>query len=433
MRICVYGLWHLGAVTSACLASLGHDVVGLDDQFDVVAALAEGRAPVFEPELDHYLKRGLEEKKLRFSISPAVAADVDVVWVAFDTPVDDEDRADTEFVIERIKWLLPQLTPGCLVLVSSQLPVGSIARLERHALEHFPGKTLLFAYSPENLRLGKAVSVFMQPDRVVVGCRSGEARARLIELIGTITDRIEWMSVEAAEMTKHALNAFLAVSVTFANEIAAVCEKVGVDAKEVERGLKSEQRIGPRAYLAPGGAFSGGTLARDITFLNQAALHGALNTPLLQSVLASNEAHKTWPRRKLMENLADLNGVAIAIWGLTYKPGTDTLRRSQWVELCNWLLDAGAELHVHDPKVRDFPEHWSGRVMRHDDPLHATKDATALVVGTEWPEYRAAAEQLSQYAKRELIIIDANRHLAGSLQKSRFYYLAVGTSQEVAR
>ena len=428
MEVCVQGLWHLGSVTSACLASVGHDVIGLDTDQTTIDGLAQGRAPLFEPGLDALLQVGIASKKLRFSAAPAEAvAGAEVLWVAFDTPVDDEDQADVEFVHTQIKRVLPLLVEGAVVLVSSQMPVGSIRKLEDFARLSLPNKRLSFACFPENLRLGKAIDVFLKPDRIVVGLSNPESRATLERLLLPITDKIEWMSIESAEMTKHAINSFLATSVTFANEIAAICELVGADAKEVERGLKTEARIGPRAYLSPGGPFSGGTLARDIEFLGMASRAKNLVTPLLSSVRPSNDEHKNWVRRKLLDQFGKLKDVTVAIWGLTYKPGTDTLRRSLAVELCDWLLEQGAFVHVHDPAVQHLPERWVGRVFSHKLALGALAEAEVLVVGTECPEFREKASELASVAKPHLVVIDANRHLQAALASSGLKYIAVGT------
>lgn len=234
------------------------------------------------------------------------------------------------------------------------------------------------------------------------------------------------MSVESAEMTKHAINAFLATSVTFANEIASICELVGADAKEVERGLKTEMRIGPKAYLSPGGPFAGGTLARDIEFLGVASREKQLVTPLLSSVRVSNDEHKNWVRRKLVERFPKLKGVTVAVWGLTYKPGTDTLRRSLAVELCDWLIEQGATVQVYDPVVRQLPERWSGRVVSQSRALDAVTGADALVVGTEWPEFRQEAAGLRS-VNPNLVVIDANRHLQAAVVPLGLKYIAVGT------
>jgi UDPglucose 6-dehydrogenase len=261
--------------------------------------------------------------------------------------------------------------------------------------------------------LGHAVQDFLQPQRIVVGVRSDRDRQTLTELLSPLTDLIEWMSVEAAEMTKHAINAFLAASVVFANEIASLCESVGVAAKEVERGLKSDRRIGPRAYLAPGAAFSGGTLARDVAFLNGIARESRVPTPLLSAILPSNELHKSWVKR----HLPDLAGVTVAVWGLAYKPGTDTLRRSLAVELCDWMIGEGATVRVHDPLVKELPPHWAGVITRYADPAEALQGAAVLVVATEWPDYRSVA------IPEQLVVLDANRFLTATGPK----YFAVGS------
>jgi UDPglucose 6-dehydrogenase len=214
---------------------------------ETIPASSSRSAALFEPGLQDLVKRGLAEGHLRFTDNAAEATRTASRSVAYDTPVDD-DRADVEFVFERVTRLFQHLSPGTLVLISSQLPVGTTRRLEQAYAAAQPGKPVTFGYSPENLRLGKAISVFTQPDRVVAGVRTEADRKCVAELLRPFTDRIEWMSVESAEMTKHALNAFLATSVTFINEIATLCEQVGADAKEVERGLKSEARIDP-AYL----------------------------------------------------------------------------------------------------------------------------------------------------------------------------------------
>lgn len=428
MKICVLGLWHLGSVTAACLASMGHEVLGLDTDTAVVAGLKSGKPPIFEPGLEALVRTDLDAGRLGFIHSAAnLPADLELLWVAYDTPVDDDDVADVEFVISQVKAVLPQLPAGCTVLVSSQLPVGSVRRLEAAAAELCPEKQLGFAASPENLRLGKALDVFLKPDRVVVGTRSERDRQRIAAALQPIEARVEWMSVESAEMTKHAINAFLATSVVFANEIATLCEQVGADAKEVERGLKSEQRIGPKAYLSPGGAFAGGTLARDIEFLKAISQRQALRIPMLESVKVSNDFHKSWVRRKLAALLPQLQGVAVAVWGLTYKPGTDTLRRSLSVELCDWLLEQGARLTVHDPSVPALPPRWGGRVNRTASALDALAGARVLIVGTEWPVYKEVPPEHAAEAAPSLTVLDANRFLALWAHTPSLRYTAVGT------
>ena len=430
MKVCVQGLWHLGPVTAACLASVGHDVAGLDFDKDTIQGLQLDKPPISEPGLAELIQKGREAGRLSFFTSPREALNgVELLWVTYDTPVNENDEADVDFVVEQLTLALPHLAVGTTVLISSQMPVGSIRRLESIAQKLCPTKSIGFAYSPENLRLGKALDVFLKPDRIVVGVRSSRDKERIDRLLRPITDRIEWMSVESAEMTKHAINAFLAISVVFANEIASICELVGADAKEVERGLKSESRIGPKAYLSPGAAFAGGTLARDVAFLNHVGEQKRLVTPLLSSVRPSNDEHKLWIKRKLQSLFPGFPRIKVAMWGLTYKPGTDTLRRSLAVELCNWLIKQGMEVCVHDPAVKQLPQEWSAKVIRSDDPLAALKGARVLVISTEWPQYKDIASDAVANAAPGIVILDANRFLSSFASNARVRYVAVGTPE----
>ena len=424
MIVCVQGLWHLGTVTAACLARAGHRVIAIDHDPEIVERLRAGSAAVAEPGLDALLRDHAD--RLEFTVDPATAAPADVAWLTYDTPVDDDDRADVELVIAQAERLLPHLRDDAIVIVSSQLPVGSTARLEATLRAIRPASAIGFACCPENLRLGKAIQVFSDPDRMVVGARDATTRARIAELLAPITTRIEWMSVESAEMTKHAINAFLALSVTFANELAAVCERVGADAKQVERGLKTESRIGPRAYLAPGGAFAGGTLARDVEFLTALGADHELALPLLGAVRPSNEWHKRWAQRRLGERLRGVRGHTIAVWGLTYKPGTDTLRRSAAIELCLDLAADGATVAAWDPAVRGLPDEVRGAIRLDPCPEATLVGASALVIATEWPELRGIELAKPLATMRRRLVLDANRFLAERMAGLDVEYFAVG-------
>jgi UDPglucose 6-dehydrogenase len=428
MQVAVIGLWHLGSVTAACAVDAGHVVVGHDPDAAILEGLRQGRAPVAEPHLDDLLARGLASGRLSFDADVCRAVGgAEVVWVCADTPVDGDDRADVESVVRLTESTFPALADGAVVLISSQVPVGTVKRLEQRWLPVSGARQVSFACSPENLRLGKAIDAFMQPDRVLVGVRDLRARAILTALFAAISDKLEWMSVESAEMSKHAINAFLATSVTFINELATLCERTGADAREVERGLKTERRIGPLAYLSPGGAVAGGTLARDVMFLRSIGAAVDRPTSLLDGVVASNTSHRQWARRRLVQEVGeDLNGVPVAIWGLTYKPGTDTLRRSEAVELCRWLLGRGAHVRVHDPVVKALADDIPG-VDRRSHPVDAARGAAALVVATEWPVYRGVEVDALAAAMPSGLVLDANRFLRTTLGGDhRFRLISVG-------
>lgn len=429
MNLCVYGLWHLGSVTAACMAEHG-PTLALDDDAAAVAGLQAGRPPLFEPGLAELLQQGAAAGRLTFSSDLTRVAQADVVWVTLDSPVDDDDQADVEWVVRRIERLFPHLRDGAVVLISSQVPVGTTARLEAAFKSSAVGRRVEFAYSPENLRLGRAIEVFRNADRIVVGVRNAETRGRIAALLEPLGRPIQWMRVESAEMTKHAINAFLATSVVFINEIAAACEASGADAKEVERGLKSEARIGPGAYLGPGAAFAGGTLARDIAFLLRLGSKLGFSTPLFSGVKQSNDSHRNWPRRRLAAMLGDLAGKTVAVLGLTYKPNTDTLRRSEAVALCRWLAEQGARVKAHDPAIRQKGPELPAELQLCTTAGEAIDGADAIVVATEWPAFRElTADQIAARAPGA-VVLDPNRFLAATLAAdSRFRYAAVGAPQ----
>jgi UDPglucose 6-dehydrogenase len=378
------------------------------------------------------VRAGLASGRLQFSSDVARVAIADVVWITFDTPVNQDDEADVESVVRHAEALFPHLRDGTVVLISSQVPVGTTARLEKAFAGVAAGRRVEFACSPENLRLGKAIEVFRKADRIVVGARTAEARARIGELMEPLARPIQWMRVESAEMTKHAVNAFLATSVVFINEIAAACEATGADAKEVERGLKSEARIGPGAYLGPGAAFAGGTLARDVAFLLRIGARGGFATPLFAGVKQSNDGHRLWARGRLGALLGDLRGKTITVLGLTYKANTDTLRRSESVALCHWLIGEGATVRAHDPAISQMsPELPVGLTLAPslDD---AIRGADAIVVATEWPAFRELTSERVAAAARRPFVLDANRFLAGNLDDdARVRYVAVGTPERM--
>jgi len=428
MKICVFGLWHLGSVTSASLAKTGHTVIGLDFNSGVIKDLQNAKAPISEPGLNELLQDCLRKKTLNFTTDPSLALkDADVLWIAFDTPVDEKDNADVSYIEKQFEKIASFINEQTIIIISSQVPVGYTQYLKNRYGENYPGKKNYFAYSPENLRLGKSIKTFLEPDRIIIGVRPHEKKI-FLPLFSSISQRLEWMSIESAEMTKHAINAFLATSVCFANEVATLCEYAGANAKEVERGLKTEERIGPKAYLSPGNAFSGGTLARDIRFLQKLGKTNHLPVHLVNSVMVSNDFHKTWIQRKCFETMGDLKGKAISVWGLTYKPGTNTLRRSLSVELCQWLKGQGAEVMAFDPAIKELPPELQNFFSLSKDIKNSVESAECIILSTEWPVFQKINKEIITTMTGK-IIIDPNGFLENTVKNfRRMRYFSVGRS-----
>ena len=428
MKICVFGLWHLGSVTAACLADAGFDIVGLDPDDAVVNQLAKGVPPLFEPGLAERMEAGLAAGRLSFTSDVRHGIEgADMVWVTFDTPVDNDDRADVASVKRAVTRIFPFLHDKTVVLLSSQLPVGSTREFEQQFADVAGGRRASFAFSPENLRLGKAIEAFRKPERIVVGTRDAHSRDVIAPVLAPFCDRILWMTVELAEMAKHAINSFLATTIVYANELATLCERVGADAYEVEAALRSEPRIGQKAPVRPGTAFAGGTLARDVQFMQQIAEREHLTVPLLSAILPSNNAHRHWLMRCLTEQLQPMAGKTVAVLGLAYKAGTDSLRRSIAIELCRWLVAQGATVQAFDPRVAALPPDLAVSVRLASDLDAALLRADAAVVATECDEFRALNAQKLVSRMRQPIVIDQNRYLAATLTDDpRVKYVALG-------
>lgn len=420
MKIVVQGLWHLGCVTAAC-CSRHFDVAGLDFDAAVIAGLSRGEAPLHEPGLNDLIAANMAAGRLRFSTSSAEAcAGADILWLTYDTPVNDNDESDAEFVLNNLKRALPYLRAGAIVLISSQLAIGTCRALEKEFPQYH------FASSPENLRLGKAIDAFEKAERIIAGVRTDEPKAALARLLSPFTPNIIYMRTESAEMVKHAINSFLALSITFINEIARIGEYYGADAMEVSKGLKSEPRIGPKAYLMPGGAFAGGTLARDVVTLSHLAARKDEEINIIPAIKASNDRHREWAFERLAAKFGDLRGKTIAVLGLVYTPGTNTLRRSSAVELCRRLAEAGATVRAHDPAIKQLPPELSMIRLAQDVP-DALRGAAAIVICTEWPAYRELDWPAALSQTNASVILDANRFLEKQfIEIKNAEYISVG-------
>ncbi len=427
-RVAVFGIWHLGAVAAACLAHLGLRVKGVEADASRLAALIAGVPPLHEPGLEEMMGEGIAEGRLGFVTDAKTAtAEADVVVFAEDVPVDDADQPDVSGLLETARSVAPHLRDDTTLVVMSQVPVGTCALIRQTVMEARLGSRIEVAYCPENLRLGAAIERFLRPDVVIIGADSPRARACAEALYAGIPAPRAVMDVRSAEMTKHALNALLATATSFGNEIATLCEHLDVDATQVIDAIQMDKRIGHGLPLLPGPPFSGGTLARDLQVLRGLASNSGIPVPLLEGVIVVNEMQKRLAVRKLEEALGELAGKRIAILGLTYKPGTSTLRRSTAVELIQALNERRADVAAYDPKADLTPAAHLPRFERVADAYGAARGADAVVIMTDWPEFRTLDMRTLRAAMRGAVLIDIRNILdAGEAEEAGLAYYGVG-------
>lgn len=434
-RIAVVGLWHQGVVGAACFADWGHEVTGADYDVARVSALAQGKAPLFEPGLDALLAKGLASGRLHFSndLKKAVSG-CGVVLLMHDTPVNEKDESDLTDIFRAVTDLAPVLEQDVVVHATAQVPVGTCDQLTELLRKARSGLRVHFAYSPENLRLGQAIERFQKPPLPVLGADDEVAFSRLEELYAPCGVSWQRCSLRTAEMSKHALNSFLATSVTFANELGNLCDSVGADGHRLAELLRLEPRVGSKAMLFPGLGFSGGTLARDVQTLRRLAASSNLDVPMLNGLWASNQQQNRIVTRRLAESLGSLSGKRLAVWGLTYKPDTSTLRRSAALELIADLLSAGAEVMAHDPKAARAEVEQVGGFAFCDDALSSVKQADALVLMTPWKDYKTVDFTAVRKAMRGNLIFDtANLWKVAEVEAAGFTYLDIGRGRTARR
>jgi UDPglucose 6-dehydrogenase len=433
MKLCVIGLWHQGVVAAACFADMGYDVVAADTDAKKIADLNAGKAPLFEPGLDELLKKGLGGGHLKFvaDLAGAVKGRRDVLLM-FDTPVDENDRSDLSGVFAAVEAMAPNLEEDTVLLVTAQVPVGTCDEIARILRERRPGLKFGITYSPENLRLGQAIERFMHPALPVIGSDDAAALDRVEQWFKPLGVKWERVNLRTGEMTKHALNAFLATSVTFANELGNLCDEVGADGQRVAQVMRLEPRVGPKAMLLPGLGFSGGTLARDVQTLRGIGDRAKLDTLMLDGLWESNRQQNRLVIRKLKKALGDVKGVPVTVLGLTYKPDTSTLRRSASLEIIADLAAAGMKVSAHDPKA-DRAEVAAHKEFRFcEDVYDALKGAQAAVLITGWAEYKRLDFERVKKAMARPLILDVNNMLdAERLGTLGFTYLDVGRGRRI--
>lgn len=393
MKVCVQGLWHLGVVTSAVLTSLDIEVIALDYDETTVQNLERNILPVQEPGVAELLSRAKSVDLIKYTFNPEDIRNCEIFWLAYDTPVDETDQADTNFVFMQFRKSLPFINHDALIIISSQLPVGSTRKLIDLAKYSRPNNNFKFYVQPENLRLGKALESFMTSEAIVIGSDSGVPDELLADFLARLDTPIIWMGLESAEMTKHAINSFLASSITFMGEISEICEVVGANSREVEIGLRSDPRIGRRMYVSPGLGFAGGTLARDVKFLEEFQRN---RKGILSSLIQSNDYNNNWLQRKFHEKFGMKKNMSIVFAGLTYTEETNTLRRSAMLDFAISLSSQGHEIKYFEDQEIVLPETVKDKFGVLENMLSALKDADLIIVGRKmnWLLHNETVEQL---------------------------------------
>jgi len=350
-KVLVAGLWHQGIVAAACLADWGYSVTGIDFDGKKIGNLNSGKAPIFEPGLDDLIVSGLLSGKLVFSTGQSEQINrAEIILISHDTKVNDLDESDLAEVFQSVEFIIPHLSDGVIIHVTAQVPVGTCDAFSSLIKLSRPNLKFSIAYSPENLRLGEAIKLYQTPMLPVIGANEKCTFELLSEFYSKAGVDWQYCSLRTAEMLKHALNTFLGLSIAFANELGNLCDEFGVDGHRLAHLLKLEPRIGAKAMLKPGLGFSGGTLARDIQTLRHLGKKSGIGTTLLDGLWEANIKHNRIVVERLVNHFnGSLTGMVICVLGLTYKPGTSTLRRSAALELIGDLTRFGAKVKASDP------------------------------------------------------------------------------------
>ena len=429
MKIAVVGTGYVGLVTATCLAESGNDVVGIDKDPAKIATLDAGRLPIYEPGLLELVQRNRREGRLRFAQELAVSH-AEYIFIAVGTPPQQDGTPDLTALWGLTDSLSSQVSPSNVVVIKSTVPVGT-NRLCSERLQARTGKVIDVVSNPEFLKEGAAVDDFMRPDRVVVGVRRPELGDRLKELYAPFL-RTEHpflvMSPESAEMTKYTANAMLATKISFINEIANLCEKVGADVNDVRRGIGHDERIG-FSFLFPGAGYGGSCLPKDVRALISMAKRVGQAPVLLEAVDRVNEAQKLILVQKVRQHFgAALGEKTLAVWGAAFKPRTDDIREAPSLAVLDALLADGVSVRIHDPEaLGNVRKIYADRVVYCDRPYGALEGADGLVIVTEWQEFRNPDFELMRRLLRGPVIFDGrNLYDPGSLAERGFQYFPIG-------
>jgi UDPglucose 6-dehydrogenase len=430
VNITVIGTGYVGLVVGACLAETGNPVVCADLDQQKIDGLKQNVLPIYEPGLDDYVARNQSQGRLAFTTDvPKSIASADVIFIAVGTPPDEDGSADLRHVLAVAEQIGQHMRRELVIVTKSTVPVGTAAKVAAAVGKH---ATLPFhmCSNPEFLKEGAAIEDFMKPDRVVIGVDSDHARSAMAELYAPFVRTgkpIIFMDIPSAEMTKYAANAMLATRISFMNEIANLCERVGADVDNVRKGIGSDERIGP-AFLFPGPGYGGSCFPKDVKALVRTASECGVPLRVLESVEEANEAQKHRLFGKLVELVGNVRGRRIAIWGLAFKPNTDDMREAASLVLIDELLEAGATVVAHDPvAMHETQRRLGDRIAYAGTSYEALAGADALVIVTDWNEYRHPDFGRIKEALKAPVVVDGrNLYDSRKMKGLGFTYASIG-------
>jgi UDPglucose 6-dehydrogenase len=409
VKIAVIGTGYVGLVTGTCLAETGHRVTCVDTDARKITMLRAGGIPIYEPGLEELVKRNARDGRLDFTTSTAEAVrDVDVAFIAVGTPPGESGEADLSYVLAAAEEIGRHISRYTVIVNKSTVPVGSAAKVT--AVVGRATKVPFDVVSnPEFLKEGAAIDDFMRPDRIVVGVSSDRARVVMSELYAPFVrteQPILFMDPASSELTKYAANAMLATRISFMNDVAALCERLGADVDHVRRGMGSDRRIG-YPFLFPGAGFGGSCFPKDVRALMTMARAVGLDFDLLRSVERVNERQKRALVEKALRHFGSIQGLTFAVWGLAFKPKTDDMREAPSITVIEGLIGNGARVRAHDPVASEVAAGvFHGRIELAADPYAAAAGADALVLVTEWNEFRQPDFELLKRTMKQPVLFD---------------------------
>lgn len=447
MNIAIVGTGYVGLVSGACLSEMGAQVTCVDIDQKKIDNLNKGIIPIYEPGLEELVKRNVEADRLKFTTDlPAVLDEVEIVFSAVGTPPGDDGSADLQYVKEVAHTVGKHMNKYVVLVTKSTVPVGTAVMVKQIIWEELDKRGVEIPYdvasNPEFLKEGDAINDFMRPDRVVVGVDSERARELLSKLYRPLmlnNFRVIFMDIPSAEMTKYAANAMLATRISFMNDIANLCELLGANVNMVRKGIGTDQRIGSK-FLYPGCGYGGSCFPKDVKALIQTADKVGYNMQVLKAVESVNAYQKTILFEKLNRYYkGDLKGKTIALWGLSFKPNTDDMREATSLVLIALLLNAGAKIQVFDPVAMEEAKEAISRTLSHlsindikfaIDMYDATLDANALLLVTEWKEFRMPNWSIVKRCMKQPYIIDGrNIYDLKEVRDNGFEYEAIGVKE----